>query len=908
MTIRSANRIPQVSLFIAGACSTSGQVILLRELMAAYQGNELSLGVILAAWLVWGAAGSWIAGRLADRVAHPVRLYAAALAAAAILLPATVFASALIRRLSGVGPVEMIGFAGFLWSAALLLAPLCFVQGGFFALGSRILAGQKEGRGEPCVGPRRDCGGASAIGPGRTQGSPLPGAGAGRTEGSSLPAARAYLLESSGAGAGGVAVSLFVINHLAPMSLAAGLSLCLVVCVVLLVACDGGSDLSCELGKRRRLAVIVFASLLGLVFARGLVTSELDGLRWGIAWKPMTLLEARNSLHGSIAAVAVDGQPSIYEDGQITATAGSRLAAEELVHVGLATASIAASEEEEGTGNREQGAKNREQGTRSREEGRGNREEGTRSREEGRGNREQGTGIREQGTGIREQGTGKQEQGTRSREAILLIGGGLSGCLQEILKHDVQRVDYVELDPQVIEMARRHLPAEDVLPLSDPRVHVWNVDARYFVKTPGPAWDAVLMDLPGPRGARLNRMYSMEFFAELKRRLNPGGVVVFGVPGSEVYPSPEQRLMLASLRKTALAVFAHVNVLPGETSLFVLSDSPLPEPDAGPILARLDELGIETVYVRREMLPFQLSRAKAEGLRKSLDRVEGRARLNLDFEPVGYLYGLAEWAAHFRSGPARWLWAVINAGSAWFYAVPSAILILLGTGIVLARRSATGLAVAVGGLSHMVFQIVVLIGFQILYGYLFYRVGLMVGVFMGGLAIGCVLVRRQAELSSYHARRGFLLVQAALCLYPLAIPVFFRLQPPSPVFMLLPLIAGIVGGMQLPLAVRLLTDGRRDDRTTGRRDDGEKQDAAFSSDDSSISSISSFPSSHHPIISSSPSSLGRTAGWLYGMDLLGACVGALLAGPILVPSLGLVGICVWVAMINIIVLAVMAVR
>ena len=889
MTIYLARRIPQVSLFMAGACSTSGQVIILRELMAAYQGNELSLGVILAAWLVWGAAGSWMAGRVADRVAQPARLYAAALTAAAILLPATVFASALIRHLSGVGPVEMIGFADFLWSATLLLAPLCFVQGGFFALGSRMLA--STGRGEPCVRPRRDRDDVAAIGPRRTQGSPLQeNCGSGRTQGSPLQAARAYLLESAGAGVGGVAVSLFVINHLAPMNLAMGLSLCMVVCVVLLVACvdtcrvaadrrrsdvsetpqrgvstEGEPDY--HFAKRRRLAIILFASLLGLVFVRGLVTRELDDLRWRISWNPMTLLEARNSLHGNIAAVAVDGQPSIYEDGQITATGGSRLAAEELVHIGLATASIAVTEQGRET-------RNKEQGTRSR--------------------------------ATAPSFTHSPTAPISRSPSVLLIGGGLSGCLHEILKHDVQHVDYVELDPQVIEMARRHLPAEDVAPLSDPRVSVHSIDARYFVRMQGPAWDVVLMDLPGPRGARLNRMYSKEFFTELKRRLNPGGVVVFGVPGSEVYASPEQRLMLASLRKTARTVFATVSILPGETSLFVLSDAPLPEPDAGPILARLDELNIETVYVRREMLPFQLSRAKAEGLCKSLDRLDVRARLNLDFEPVGYLYGLAEWAAHFRSGPTRWLWAVINAGRAWFYGIAAAIMILLSAGIVLARRPVIGLAVAVGGLSHMVFQIVVLIGFQILYGYLFYRVGLMVGIFMGGLAIGCVLVRRQSELSSYHARRGFLLVQAALCLYPLAIPVIFRLQPPSAVFMILPLIAGIVGGMQLPLAVRLLTDaetrGREDTRTRG---DGDGRIGSEALPPCPRVLASSCPSVS---ASSRPSSLGRTAGWLYGMDLLGACIGALLAGPIIIPSLGLVGMCVWIAMINIIVLAAMAVR
>ena len=111
-------------MFVAGGCSIAGQVVLLRELMAAFQGNELSLGGILAAWLLWGALGSWAAGILADRSERPSALLAASLVAAALLLPATVFASGLVRKISGVSPTEMISFVKFLWVSAVPLGPL----------------------------------------------------------------------------------------------------------------------------------------------------------------------------------------------------------------------------------------------------------------------------------------------------------------------------------------------------------------------------------------------------------------------------------------------------------------------------------------------------------------------------------------------------------------------------------------------------------------------------------------------------------------------------------------------------------------------------------------------------------------------------------------------------------------
>ena len=736
-------RVKNVSLalFIAGGCSISGQVILLRELMASFQGNELSIGAILAVWLLWGALGSWAAGLLSDRVAHPVSLFVVGLFSAAVLLPATVFASGLVRVLAGSSPVEMIGFFPFLWSAGLMLGPLCFVQGGFFALGSKVLS---------------MAGGEAGV-------------------------SWAYLLESAGAGAGGLVLSLLLIDRLPPVDLALLLSAAMVLCAVLLVRQIASA--------RGRLQVVIVVVVV--VLAAGIGTTWLDAQRYRMMWQPMRLLEAANSLHGNLAAVDIAGEVSLYEDGLLAATSGSRLQAEELVHLGLA-----------------------------------------------------------------------QHPGPRR---VLLIGGGLSGCLHEILKHPVERVDYVELDPQIIALGRKYLSPDDVQPLADPRVRVHNIDARYFVKHSRDTYDAVLMDLPGPRSARLNRMYSLEFFGELKAVLSPGGIAAFAIAGSEVYASPEQRLLLASLSKTARRLFRTCLVLPGETCLFVLSDAPLQQAGAAAVLDRLDTLGIQTVYVGRDTLPYQLTPQKQKTLAQAIEGAWSFANVNNDFQPVGYLYDLAEWSAHFRGERLQHIvWAVIGADHAWLYVLPAGLLLLLGVGLSVAGRSAVGLAVAVGGLSEMIFQLVALIGFQVLYGYLFYRMGLMVGAFMGGLAIGSLLVWRLGELSNYSANRHFLLVQAGMCLYPLALPLVLQAGSPGGLLMLLPVLAGVIGGMQLPLSVQMLRKSRR--------------------------------------------GLGRSAGWLYGLDLLGSCVGALIAGPILIPTLGLIGICLWAALLNMLVLVILIMR
>ena len=43
------------AVLIMGVSSVIAQVILLRELLVVFYGNELSIGIILAGWLLWEA-------------------------------------------------------------------------------------------------------------------------------------------------------------------------------------------------------------------------------------------------------------------------------------------------------------------------------------------------------------------------------------------------------------------------------------------------------------------------------------------------------------------------------------------------------------------------------------------------------------------------------------------------------------------------------------------------------------------------------------------------------------------------------------------------------------------------------------------------------------------------------------
>lgn len=56
-----------------------------------------------------------------------------------------------------------------------------------------------------------------------------------------------------------------------------------------------------------------------------------------------------------------------------------------------------------------------------------------------------------------------------SPRKVLLIGAGIGGMLEQVLKHPVDEVHYAELDPLIIEAAREYSPESFLYPLDDPR-------------------------------------------------------------------------------------------------------------------------------------------------------------------------------------------------------------------------------------------------------------------------------------------------------------------------------------------------------------------------------------------------------------------------------------------------------
>ena len=60
------------ALLLMGFFAIAAQILLIRELLISFSGNELSIGIFLANWLLLEAAGSFSAAHLAKRIKSAV--------------------------------------------------------------------------------------------------------------------------------------------------------------------------------------------------------------------------------------------------------------------------------------------------------------------------------------------------------------------------------------------------------------------------------------------------------------------------------------------------------------------------------------------------------------------------------------------------------------------------------------------------------------------------------------------------------------------------------------------------------------------------------------------------------------------------------------------------------------------
>jgi len=136
---------------------------------------------------------------------------------------------------------------------------------------------------------------------------------------------------------------------------------------------------------------------------------------------------------------------------------------------------------------------------------------------------------------------------------VLILGGGEGATLREVLKWEtVERATMVDLDGEVVEACKKHLPEMHQGAFDDPRAELVIGDAIECLKNSRGAWDVILSDLTDPieHGPSF-RLFTKEYFETCRQALRDGGVFV--VQAGPV--SPPELDMHVRLNSTVRAVF-----------------------------------------------------------------------------------------------------------------------------------------------------------------------------------------------------------------------------------------------------------------------------------------------------------------------------------------------------------------
>jgi spermidine synthase len=162
-------------------------------------------------------------------------------------------------------------------------------------------------------------------------------------------------------------------------------------------------------------------------------------------------------------------------------------------------------------------------------------------------------------------------------KTALVIGlgtGESAGRLADM--RNVERVDVVELEPAIDEMARRCSELNgDVL--NHPHVRRIYNDGREHIFTTDEKYDLIISEPSNPYRAGIAALYTTEFYQAARQRLNPGGLFIQWLQAYEV-DSPTVHMVVA----TAHSAFDHMEcwqTLAGDLQL-VCSNTKLEYPVA----------------------------------------------------------------------------------------------------------------------------------------------------------------------------------------------------------------------------------------------------------------------------------------------------------------------------------------
>ncbi|HOW31646.1 MAG TPA: hypothetical protein PLP88_08770, partial [Bacteroidales bacterium] len=318
---------------------------------------------------------------------------------------------------------------------------------------------------------------------------------------------------------------------------------------------------------------------------------------------------------------------------------------------------------------------------------------------------------------------------------VLLIGGCFPGVIGEVLKYPVKKIDCIEMSRRLLEETKSTLGMPD--------------DKRFNVITGDPVLN-LRKNIQKVRYDNQDGSSRVKYDVVLLNLPDP-----YTLQLNRFYSLEFMQLLkplmtddgVVSLSLTATADYMGFSSRKVQSVMYatlkhIFSNVMVIPGDRNHFVAsdspvRIDvaalqvERGIETQYVNPYYIDDQSISERSQVLMKAID---AEAPVNHDFEPVAFKSQLDYWLDYF--GISLRLLPVVL------------LLVILA---VLLRSDGIGAGVFMAGFAASASEIAVLLAFQVLYGYVFIAAGMFITLFMLGLAIGAVLGHRYFVNPSFKA-------------------------------------------------------------------------------------------------------------------------------------------------------------
>jgi len=152
-------------------------------------------------------------------------------------------------------------------------------------------------------------------------------------------------------------------------------------------------------------------------------------------------------------------------------------------------------------------------------------------------------------------------------ERVFVVGWGSGVTIGSAARTATGRVTAVELEPAVVEASAffRHVNHD---PLRNPRVRLYEDDARHILVASDETWDVVINEPSHPWVAGIANLFTRDYYALVARRLEPDGVLATWLQSYQVAPDTYR-----SLLATLLSVFPEVLLFhaPGTSDTILLA-------------------------------------------------------------------------------------------------------------------------------------------------------------------------------------------------------------------------------------------------------------------------------------------------------------------------------------------------